>query len=158
MIPHRIASLLLKKRLTLSVAESCTGGLICHKLTTTPGISASLKEGIVCYSNTSKMKRLGIPIKTIAKYGAVSPQICHLMAKNIVKSERSDLGLAVTGIAGPSGGTPSKPAGLIYIGISFRGKISVKKYNLRGKRTSIQEKSANEALRLLEQVIKKYAV
>jgi nicotinamide-nucleotide amidase len=155
---RRIASLLLTKKLTLSVAESCTGGLICHKLTTIPGISASLKEGIICYTNTSKIKRLGITRKTIEKYGAVSPQICRLMARNIVKSERSDLGLSVTGIAGPSGGTPLKPVGLIYIGICFRGKILIKKYNLHGKRTFIQEKSANEALRLLEQVIKKYAI
>lgn len=158
MTHRRIASLLLRKNLTLSVAESCTGGLICHKLTTIPGISASLKEGIICYSNTSKIKRLGIPRKIIEKCGAVSSQICRLMAKNIVKSEQSDLGLAVTGIAGPSGGTASKPVGLIYIGICFRGKISVKKYNLHGKRTQIQQKAATIAFKLLNQIIKKYAV
>jgi len=158
MISHRIASLLLKKGLTLSVAESCTGGLICHKFTTIPGISASLKEGIVCYSNTSKIKRLGIPHKIIEKYGAVSSQVCRLMAKNIVKSEQSDLGLAVTGIAGPSGNTDTKPIGVVYIGIYYKSILLVKKYNFHGKRAFIQEKSANEALRLLEQVIKRYAV
>jgi nicotinamide-nucleotide amidase len=150
---RHIVKLLLKKQLTLSIAESCTGGLICHKLTTVPGVSKSLKEGIICYSNTSKIKRLAIPKRTIEKYGAVSPQVCRLMAENVVKSEKSDLGLATTGIAGPSGGSPEKPIGLIYIGLYFKGKTQVNKYNFRGTRTTIQQKATAESLRLLRKVI-----
>jgi PncC family amidohydrolase len=156
MTARKIASLLLKKRLTLSIAESCTGGLICYKFTKIPGISASLKEGIVCYSNTSKIKRLSIPTKIIEKYGAVSQHVCHLMAKNIVKSEKSDLGLSVTGIAGPSNGSDIKLIGLVYIGIYYKGKISINKYNFHGTRIKIQQKSAAAALHSLEQIITKY--
>lgn len=160
---RNIVSLLIQKGLTLSVAESFTGGLICHKLTAVPGVSALLEEGIICYSNSSKIKRLGIPRRIIAKYGAVSAQTCRLMAKNIVKSSATDLGLATTGIAGPApacsrqGGTADKPVGLAYIGINYKGRIIVNKYIFKGSRSAIQQKAAQKALMLLEQVTKRYA-
>jgi len=153
----RVVSLIMKEGLTLAVAESCTGGLICHYLTTIPGVSGILKEGIICYSNSSKIKRLKIPAHKIRKYGAVSPEICHLMAKNIIKSESADLGLATTGIAGPSGGTPNKPVGLVYIGINFKGKTAVYKYNFTGQRNTIRQKASKEAFLLLGRTIEENA-
>jgi len=156
MTPQKLVSLLIKKGLTLSVAESCTGGLICHKLTTIPGVSKVFKEGIICYSNSSKVKRLGIKKDIIEKYGAVSPEICRLMAKNIVKSEKTDLGISVTGIAGPSGGTIDRLVGLIYIGINIKGRVTVRKYNFRGNRKTIQQKSASTALELLKSALSAY--
>ncbi|MBI5778665.1 MAG: CinA family protein [Planctomycetes bacterium] len=162
--PHRLVSLLSKKGLTLAIAESCTGGLICHKLTAIPCVSEVFKEGIICYSNTSKIKRLGVKPGIIEKYGAVSPEVCRLMAQNVTKSEKSDLGISVTGIAGPAkrspdeyrcpeGGTPAQPVGLVYIGVNIKGKITVHKYNFMGSRKNIQEKAARTALQLLEKNI-----
>lgn len=154
---RNIVSFLAQRRLTLAVAESCTGGLICHNLTAVPGASNVLREGIICYSNSSKMKRLGIPRRIIEKYGAVSPQTCRLMARNIVRSEATDLGLSVTGITGPDGGTATKPVGLVYIGISYKGRVTVNKYIFKGTRNAIQQKAAKTALILLEQAVRKYA-
>ncbi|MDI6733197.1 MAG: CinA family protein [Planctomycetota bacterium] len=150
---RRLVRLLLKRQMTLSIAESCTGGLISHKLTTVSGVSAVFREGIVCYSNTSKIKRLEIPPKIITRFGAVSSHVCRLMAKNIVKNEKANIGLALTGIAGPTGGTKTKPIGLVYIGINFKNKILIKKYNFSGSRITIQRKSALAALKLLEQTV-----
>ena len=147
---RKLVSLLLKKGLTLAVAESCTGGLISHKLTSIPGISAVFREGIICYSNTSKIKRLRIKQNIMKKYGAVSYEVCHLMATNITKSEKTDMGISITGIAGPTGGTPAKPVGLVFIGINIKGSVTVYKYNFKGNRKSIQQKSALAALGLLK--------
>ncbi|MBI4712188.1 MAG: CinA family protein [Planctomycetes bacterium] len=156
-----IARWLIKEGLTVSVAESCTGGLICHKLTQVPGISAVFKEGIICYSNSSKTKRLGIPASLIKSKGAVSPEVCRLMAINVTKGEKTDIGLAITGIAGPSGeaaaesrpyrrgGTIQKPVGLVYIGVYHRGRVVVKKYKFSGSRSVIKQKAADTALRML---------
>lgn len=147
---RKLVSLLLKKRLTLAVAESCTGGLISHKLTTVPKVSEVFREGIICYSNTSKIKRLGIKKSIIEKHGAVSYEVCRLMVKNITKSEKTDVGISVTGIAGPTGGTPAKPIGLVFIGINIKSRITVYKYNFKGDRKSIKQKSALAALELLK--------
>jgi nicotinamide-nucleotide amidase len=155
MNPRKLVLSLLKKNLTLSVAESCTGGLVCHKLTSINGASRVLKEGIICYSNSSKIKRLNIPERVIKRYGAVSEKVCRLMANNITKSEATDIGLSITGIAGPTGDTPEKKKGLVYIGINNRDKIIVKKYNFSGKRTEIQRKSAVKALQLLRRIVAK---
>jgi|SRR3989339_1675528 len=159
---RKLISLLLKNKLTLAVAESCTGGLISHKLTTVPGVSEVFREGIICYSNTSKTKRLGIKQSIIKKYGAVSYEVCSLMAKNITKSEKTDVGISITGIAGPLGNSQKKPVapkshhalrthiGLVYIGINVKGRLTVYKYNFKGDRESIQQKSARTALELLK--------
>ncbi|MEK7449668.1 MAG: CinA family nicotinamide mononucleotide deamidase-related protein [Planctomycetota bacterium] len=141
--------LLLKKNLSVALAESCTGGLITHKLTNVPDISRSLKESIICYSNDSKIKRLRIPSHFIKKYGAVSREIAGLMARNAARLAKTDIGLGVTGLAGPSGGTVLKPVGLVYIALYFNGKITVKSYNFQGPREVIKERTANAALNLL---------
>lgn len=146
-----IARWLTKKGLTVSVAESCTGGLICHKITQVPGISAVFKEGIICYSNSSKTKRLGIPVSLIKSKGAVSPEVCRLMAINVTKGEKTDIGLAITGIAGPS--VPmnigEKPVGLVYIGLYYQRKVIVKRYRFRDSRSVIKQKAADAALGIL---------
>jgi nicotinamide-nucleotide amidase len=142
-----------KKKLTLAVAESCTGGLICHNITAIPGASGVLKEGIVCYSNTSKIKRLGIDKELLLKKGAVSPEVCRYMAKNIVKSEKTDIGVSVTGISGPSGGTAQKPIGLVYIGINLNGRIKIYRHHFKGGRNTIQKKSAAEALKIIKSAL-----
>lgn len=150
----KLVSLLLKNGLTLAVAESCTGGLISHKLTGIPGVSEVFREGIICYSNTSKIKRLRISQNLLEKHGAVSYQVCRLMARNITKSEKTDMGISVTGIAGPKGDTPAKPIGLVFIGINIKGRVTVYKYNFKGNRKSIQQKSATRALELLEKTVR----
>ncbi|MEW6026750.1 MAG: CinA family protein [Planctomycetota bacterium] len=116
----KFISWLTKKGLTLAVAESCTGGLICHKLTAIPGASKVFKEGTICYSDASKTKRLGIGKAVIERHGAVSPEVCRLMAKNITASEKTDLGISVTGIAGPSGLIASRRSIAAHPGAALR--------------------------------------
>lgn len=149
----KLINLLILKKLTLAVAESCTGGLICHKITAIPGASKVLKEGIVCYSNTSKIKRLGIKQSLLKKNGAVSPEVCRNMARNIAKSEKTDIGLSVTGIAGPSGGTPNKPVGLVYIGINLKGRVKIYPRRFTGNRQAIRNKSALASLTILNSAL-----
>ena len=147
-----VADMLIKNKITIGIAESATGGLICHHLTNVPGISKSLCEGVVCYSNESKIKRLGIPRQVINKYGAVSPEVAKLMARNITHQEKTDLGLGITGIAGPGGGTKTKPVGLVYIGIhSRKSRIAdeVLKYQFNGPRLMVKERASATALNLI---------
>lgn len=144
---RNVISQLTGKGLSLTVAESCTGGLICHKITQIPDASKTFREGIVCYSNDSKVKRLGIPATLLRRYGAVSAPVCKLMAKNI--AIRHSVGLAVTGIAGPGGGSPQKPVGLVFIGLYINNKTTVKRFIFKGSRPRIKEQAACAALKLL---------
>ena len=123
-----VSSLLIKNNLSLSIAESCTGGLISKEVTDISGSSKYFKGSIVAYSNEIKETILSVSGKSINKWGAVSKQVASEMCDNIASHFKTDLGLSITGISGPSGGTDSKPIGLYYIGISFRGKVSVKKF------------------------------
>jgi nicotinamide-nucleotide amidase len=113
-----VAALLIEKKMTLAVAESCTGGLISNRLTNVAGSSAFFERGIVTYSNSAKIKLLGVPADVIEKYGAVSEETARLMAEGIRKIAGTDLGLSSTGIAGPTGGSPDKPVGTIYLALS----------------------------------------
>lgn len=147
-----VGNLLIKRNLTLSVAESCTGGLISRRLSKVPGISDVLQEGLVCYSNKSKTKRLGITLSKIKRYGAVSEEIARLMARNIAKAEKTHFGIGVTGIAGPSGGTKDNPVGTVYIAIHSlkdRTRDEVLRYHFLGPRIIVQERAAVTALNLL---------
>ncbi|MBM7581461.1 nicotinamide-nucleotide amidase [Caldicoprobacter guelmensis] len=144
-----VARLLKEKGLTLAVAESCTGGLISNLLTDVPGISENLIETCVTYSNQAKMNRLGVKPETLEVYGAVSPQTAQEMAEGIAKTSGADIGLAVTGIAGPSGGSPEKPVGLVYIAIAMNGQVEVKRFQNQGDRKRIKLSTANTALDLL---------
>jgi nicotinamide-nucleotide amidase len=148
-IIKQIHNQLRKQVKTISVAESCSGGLLSNHLTSQPGSSAYFLLGVVSYSNKSKEMILNIPAKIIARYGAVSRQVAILMAKNIRKKTHSDFGLSITGIAGPTGATPAKPVGTIYICLSGKNQNICRKFNFSGNRENIRKRSTQEALRLL---------
>ncbi|MBM3252105.1 MAG: CinA family protein [Candidatus Omnitrophica bacterium] len=149
-----LAKTLAKKRKTLSVAESCTGGLISNRLTNIAGSSKYFKAGVIAYSNEIKIRQLKVPSRLIKQKGAVSKEVAVSMAKNIRKISRSNLGLAVTGIAGPGGGTKTKPVGLVYIAISSHKKHICKEFRFKGNRLAIKSKTATAALRLLKDFLK----
>ncbi|MEW6170133.1 MAG: CinA family protein [Candidatus Omnitrophota bacterium] len=148
-----IKNLFIKERKSLSIAESCTGGLVSHSLTNIPGAAGYFKLGIVAYSNQAKISILKIPPQIIQKYGVISKETVSFMAKNIRKIGFSDIGLGITGIAGPSGGTKEKPVGTVFIAYSDRKKIVVKKFIFKGNRISIKKQSLNKALEILQMLI-----
>jgi len=134
---------------TLAVAESCTGGLIMSQLVAVAGCSDVILEGLCTYSNEAKIARLGIPPEMLEEYGAVSPQVAAAMAENAARTSGASVGLSTTGIAGPGGGTPDKPVGLVYIGLYANGKTITEKFNLIGSRNEVRTRAANLALDLL---------
>ncbi|MDD5408561.1 MAG: CinA family protein [Candidatus Omnitrophica bacterium] len=148
-ILSEIHNQLLSQKKTIAVAESCTGGLLCVELTKNPGASAYFLLGVVAYSNNSKNKILQIPAKFISRYGAVSRQIAISMAENIRKKTKADLGISITGIAGPGGSTVNKPVGTVFICLSAKKKNTCRLFYLRGNRRDIRNKATQEALRLL---------
>ncbi len=133
-----VVNLLREKGRTLSVAESCTGGLVSNRITNVPGASDVLLEGCVTYSNQAKIARLGVSPKTLKTYGAVSRQTALEMAEGIRKTSKSDIGIATTGIAGPGGGSPQKPVGLVHIAIADQNGASAKELHLDGDRILIK--------------------
>jgi len=144
-----VAKLLNTKGLSLAVAESCTGGLIGDMLTNVPGISENFLEGTVTYSNEAKIKRLGVRPETITRYGAVSQETAREMAVGIMNSSGADIGLAVTGIAGPGGGTVEKPVGLVFIAVAMNDEVDVKQFQFSGDRKRVKNSTAKQALDLL---------
>jgi nicotinamide-nucleotide amidase len=134
---------------TLAIAESCTGGLIGDRLTDIAGASAFFLLGIVAYDNAAKTKLLGVPPALIKKHGAVSSPVAGAMAKGVRKILKTDHGLSVTGIAGPGGGTRSKPVGLVFIAVSTGSKTIVKQFLFKGTRLAIKKQAAQAALKIL---------
>ena len=148
-LEEQLGALLTKHRLTICTAESCTGGLIAHRLTNIPGSSNYLLGGIVAYSNEVKQHLLNIPEQTLIDYGAVSEQTAAAMAAGAQHILGTDLALSVTGIAGPGGGTEAKPVGLTYIGLAGKnGLIKVEKHIWSGNREENKNASAEAALQL----------
>lgn len=147
-IEHDLARMLLARHVTLAVAESCTGGRIASDLTSVPGISDVFLGGVVCYSNASKVDVVGVDPGLIAGPGAVSAEVAAELARNIRERFHSDLGLAVTGIAGPGGGSPEKPVGLVFLGLSTEGGTATRRLLLGAEqpRDVIQSRSAKHAL------------
>lgn len=137
------------KKKTLAVAESCTGGLISHKITNVPGSSEYFLGGIIAYSNGVKIKVLGVPRETIKKYGAVSCQTALSMAEGIRRLLKSDIAASVTGIAGPQGGSKKKPKGIVYIALVDVKREKVYKKLFKGSRQSIKNQAANAVLQAL---------
>ena len=129
-----IAGMLIEKKLTLAVAESCTGGLIASRLTDVPGSSAFLERALVTYSNIAKTNMLGVPVTVIEKYGAVSEETARLMAEGVRKLAGTDLGIASTGIAGPTGGSKEKPVGTVYLALVDGEKTICRHYTFRWER------------------------
>ncbi|MBN1894258.1 competence/damage-inducible protein A [bacterium] len=146
-------NLLIQKGLSLSVAESCTGGLLSHKLTQIPGSSAYLNRTIVAYSNQAKKDLLGVPASLLEKYGAVSRETAAAMAEGVRKDSGTDLGLSVTGIAGPGGGTVEKPVGLVFTGVSDGARTLVEENRFIQDREVNKERSAYAALNLLRRFV-----
>ena len=148
----QIIGLLKKKKITLSVAESCTGGMLAQVITAISGASQVFRFGVITYSNQSKIKYLKVPLKIIKKYGSVSKQCCRSMVNNLARISKTKLSIAITGVAGPKGGSILKPIGLVYIGIKKGNKISVNKYLFKNQdRKKIRVSSVKKSLELIKE-------
>ena len=155
LLSRNIIKKLSKKKLKISFAESCTGGLLSSAITSASGSSKVFNLGLVTYSNQSKIKVLKVSKKIIRKYGAASEQVCKAMAKNVSKIGKTNMSVSVTGIAGPNGGTRKKPVGLVYVGIKKGNKISIKKYLFKNKgRSYIQKAAVSKCLGLILSALK----
>ena len=149
-LAKKVVKLLSKKRLKISLAESCTGGLLASSITSISGSSKVFTLGFVTYSNLAKINILKVPKKIIIKHGAVSYETCSSMVKNINKISKTNISLSITGVAGPKGGTREKPIGLVFIGIKKGNKTLIKKFLFKNKkRSSIQKATVNKALNLI---------
>ncbi len=144
-----IGKLLAERKLTVSVAESCTGGLIADRITNVSGSSNYFERGIITYSNKSKMVELGVPSEMIKQHGAVSKQVAEAMAFGIRTKSNTDIGIATTGIAGPTGGSVDKPVGLVWIGYSDGEDTFAIQFNFGGERRLIKERASQAALELV---------
>ncbi len=149
----RLGGLLREKHLRLAVAESCTGGLIARRITDVAGSSDYFEAGVVVYSNQAKQTFLSVPAKSIETHGAVSREVAEKMAEGVRAATGSDIGLSVTGIAGPTGGSPEKPVGTVYIGLAARTGSSTgtffRKYQFSGGRLEIKAQTSTEALQFV---------
>ena len=141
---------LIRKKLTISVAESCTGGLLAHNLTKLANSSKYFQMGLITYSNEAKIKVLKINKNIIKKYGAVSNKCCSAMVQNLSKISKSKINVSITGIAGPGGGSKDKPVGLVYVGIKKGKTLLIKKKQfVSKKRTNIQRLTVKEVIKLI---------
>ena len=150
-----LIKLLIKRKIKISIAESCTGGLLASAVTSISGASKIFNLGLITYSNQAKIKILKVNKNIIKKYGAVSSECCYSMVKNLSKISKANINVSITGIAGPKGGTKQKPVGLVYIGIKKGNKISINKcfFNSK-KRSSIQKATVKKAIYLIFRAIK----
>jgi nicotinamide-nucleotide amidase len=151
---QKLHKILIKKKLTISVAESCTGGLLAHNLTKLSNSSKYFQMGLVIYSNEAKIKILKINKKIIQKYGAVSGECCKAMVQNLSRISKSKINISITGIAGPGGASKDKPVGLVYFGIKKDNKIITKVNKFKSKnRFSIQKASVNTVLEIISKIV-----
>lgn len=148
-----IAMLLTKRNLCIATAESCTGGLLGHVLTSVSGSSSYFDRGIISYSNQAKHELLKVPLDMLQEFGAVSEQVASAMATGIRTQAQADIGVSTTGIAGPTGGSKEKPVGLVFIGVSTRKKTRVKRCVFHGTRLENKDCTCTEALELIKEVI-----
>ena len=145
---------LIKKKLTISVTESCTGGLLAHNLTKLANSSKYFQMGLTTYSNQAKIKILKVNKSIIKKYGAVSPETCKAMVKNLAMISKSKINISITGIAGPNGGTKLKPVGLVYIGVKKNNKLLIMKNLFKNKnRIGIQKATVKRSLEIIKSLI-----
>ena len=155
LLAKKIVKILIKKKLKISFAESCTGGLLSSAITSVNGSSKVFTLGLLTYSNQSKTQILKVSKNIIRKYGSVSEQVCLAMVKNLSKISKTNISVSITGIAGPSGGTKIKPVGLVYVGIKKGNRAEVKKYLFKNKgRSYIQKSAVNKSLRLILSFLK----
>ena len=151
---EKLIKTLKKNNYSLSIAESCTGGLLANRLTNIPGSSVVFLLGIIAYSNSAKNKILKIPRKIIQNYGAVSLTTARLMSENARKLGNSSLGVGITGLAGPGGAAQDKPVGTVFIALSSKNKSLVNKFHFKGNRREIKRKTAQKALQMLLEFIR----
>ena len=149
-----IADLLIQNNLTVSTAESCTSGLLASRLTDVPGSSQYFKGGSVCYSNELKINDIGVDKDLIERYGAVSEEVAESIAKNIAKKNNTDIGIGITGIAGPDGGTEKKPVGLVFVGIFYKNNLYIKRYNLTPDRITNRELTVTLCLNEIRKILR----
>ena len=155
MLSKKIIFTLKKKKIKISVAESCTGGLLASTITSINGASKVFDLGLVTYSNQAKTKVLKVNKNIIKRYGAVSHECCSAMVKNLSKISKANINVSITGVAGPKGGTKQKPVGLVYIGVKKGDKIEINKCLFKSKkRSSIQKATVKEALKLILRIAK----
>jgi len=150
-----VGRLLREQKRTLATAESCTGGLLAARITNVPGSSEYFLEGFITYSNRAKNLRLDVPLELITSHGAVSYEAARAMAEGVRAKAEADFGLAVTGIAGPTGGTPEKPVGLVYTALAWDGGVNVEKNLFLGQREQVKFQSSQKALDMLRRVLQK---
>lgn len=155
MLEAEIGQLLRERGLSLAVAESCTGGLLGMRITEVPGASDYFRGGVIAYSNEVKQAVLGVPQEVLRRYGAVSPECARAMAEGVRRLCRCDLALAITGIAGPSGGTPEKPVGLVYIALAHPNGAVVERHEFRGSRQGVRWSASEAALSLLKRFLER---
>ena len=148
-----VVNLLEKNELTISTAESCTGGLLAGRLINVPGVSDVYKEGFITYTNKAKRKTLGVNKSALKKYGAVSEQTAKEMAVGAALAADTDISISVTGIAGPDGGTNEKPVGLVYVGVCIKDIVHVEEFRFSGDRANVREQTVISALGLLRKCI-----
>ena len=152
---QKVVKLLKRKKLKISFAESCTGGLLSSAITSVSGSSKVFSMGLITYSNRAKTIMLKVPKKIIKKYGAVSIQCCLAMVNNLSKISKTKVCISITGVAGPQGGSKQKPVGLVYVGLKIRNKVIVNRYNFKNKgRVFIQKQTVKKSLNLLLKLIK----
>ena len=149
-----LVKILTKKKLKIAFAESCTGGMLASEITSISGASKVFGIGLVTYSNQAKITVLKVNKSIIQKYGAVSPQCCEAMVKNLSKISKAQINVSITGIAGPNGGTKSKPVGLVYIGVKRSNKLLITKNIFKPKtRIGIQKATVKRALKIINSLI-----
>ena len=144
-----VGRMLLERQLTLAVAESCTGGLLGHRLTSVPGSSAYFERGVLAYSNRAKEELLGVPESILTAHGTVSGPCAEAMARGVATLAGAPCALAVTGIAGPDGGTPTKPVGTVFVGLAVRGETLARRFYFSGDRAAVKWQSTQAALDML---------
>lgn len=148
-LEKKIGKILRERSLTLGLAESCTGGLVAGRVTSIPGSSAYFMAGFVTYSNSAKTKFLAVPDRLIKQHGAVSDAVARHMAKGVRETAGADIGISITGIAGPAGGSPEKPVGTVFVGLATIKNVCVRKFLFNGSRHKIRKQSSVEALTIL---------
>ncbi len=150
---NQIAKTLIKKKLSLSVCESCTGGMLGTLITGEPGSSKYFCGGVIVYSDEVKQRVVGVRQATLRKYGAVSAEVAREMAQGVLERLKADISISITGIAGPTGGTKKKPVGLVYLCVATRQHVSVEKRVFKGSRNQIRREACTEVLRLLKRLL-----
>ena len=145
-LESRLGEILRERKLTLATAESCTGGLVGHRLTNVPGSSDYYLGGVIAYAYSAKVRQLGVKWGTLEAHGAVSPETVIEMAEGVRAAFEADIGVSISGVAGPSGGTPEKPVGLVWFGLSVLGDTWTREKRFTGDRLAIKERAAEAAL------------